>query len=65
MFADWLVATYGKTLLSAGSGILDVGGGRGEVSFELSGKYGLPVTLVDPRESRPTKDMFRRRFVHL
>jgi len=49
VFVDWLVETFGAEALSRGSGVLDVAGGRGDVSFELHTKRGVPCTLVEPR----------------
>lgn len=48
-FAEWLVDTFGVETLNAGSGVLDVAGGRGDVSFELHTKRGIKSTLVEPR----------------
>ena len=48
-FADWLIATFGVEALRTGTGVLDVAGGRGDVSFELHTKRGIPCTLVEPR----------------
>ena len=48
-FAEWLVATFGEETLRRGSGVLDVAGGRGDVSFELHTARGVPCTLVEPR----------------
>jgi hypothetical protein len=52
VFVDWLVETFGVEALSRGSGVLDVAGGRGDVSFELHTKRGVPCTLVEPRERK-------------
>jgi ubiquinone/menaquinone biosynthesis C-methylase UbiE len=49
LFAQWLVDTYGTERLNQGSGVLDVAGGRGALSFELCVKHGVKVTLVEPR----------------
>jgi ubiquinone/menaquinone biosynthesis C-methylase UbiE len=35
MFRLWLLDTYGAALLSEGSGMLDVGAGKGELAFQL------------------------------
>lgn len=45
---DWMVATFGASHLSSGRGVLDVAGGRGDVSFELWNKRKIPCTLIDP-----------------
>ena len=47
IFADWLIATYGKDLLCRGTGLLDVAGGDGATSRHLIAN-GIPVTLLDP-----------------
>ncbi|GAB5032429.1 zinc ccch-type [Nannochloropsis oceanica] len=49
LFADWLVQTYGATTLAEGSGVVDVAGGKGDVSCRLWGEYGIRCTIVDPR----------------
>jgi len=46
----WLLNVFGKAYLSSGSGVLDVAGGKGEVSFELLNLNGVPCTVIDPRE---------------
>jgi len=52
VLGDWLVATVGVPCLSAGRGVLDIAGGRGDVSFELWNKRGIPCTLIDPVRGR-------------
>ncbi len=47
-FVDWLVGEFGVDYLSSGSGVLDVAGGKGGVSFELYNRFGVPCTVVDP-----------------
>lgn len=47
-FAAWLLKTYGEEVLSSGRGVLDVAGGQGDLSWQLSVEYGIPCTLVDP-----------------
>ena len=55
IFVDFLIATYGATALGAGTGVLDVAGGRGDVSFELYCGRSIRSILVDPRPQRPRK----------
>jgi hypothetical protein len=48
IFAEWLVEKFGTEFLSSGSGVLDVAGGKGELSHAL---YDLGVTksiVLDP-----------------
>lgn len=49
VFVEWLVQTYGEEYLKSGSGVVDVAGGRGEVSFELCQRRGIPCSVIDPR----------------
>jgi hypothetical protein len=49
IFRRWLIDEFGLELLSSGSGILDVAGGKGEVAFELVNLNRIPTTVVDPR----------------
>ncbi|CDJ56994.1 hypothetical protein, conserved [Eimeria maxima] len=49
VFGEWLVKTYGVERLRMGSGVVEVGGGRGELAFELAVKYQIPTTIIDPR----------------
>jgi hypothetical protein len=48
IFRRWLVDTYGDALKS-GTGVVDVAGGRGALSFELLNVAGVQSTVVDPR----------------
>jgi hypothetical protein len=59
-FARFLVSTFGREALSEAHGVLDVGGGRGGLSFELHVRHGLPTTLLEPRESISLKSNQRR-----
>ncbi|KAL3915563.1 MAG: hypothetical protein SGPRY_007171 [Prymnesium sp.] len=58
-FVRWLVETFDSSLLA--SGVLDVAGGRGRVSFELHCKKGIPCTLLEPRPLALTSS--QRRFL--
>lgn len=49
VFVEWLVSTYGIDRLRQGTGVVEIAGGRGEVAFELSLKYKIPTTVIDPR----------------
>ena len=45
----WLIDTFGPDLMVSGTGLLDVAGGMGELSFELVNINKLPSTVMDPR----------------
>ncbi|TFJ85530.1 hypothetical protein NSK_003040 [Nannochloropsis salina CCMP1776] len=60
LFADWLVKTYGRERLAAGSGVVDVAGGKGDVSCRLWGKHQIRCTIVDPRETQYRKKVRRQ-----
>eukprot|EP01043_Picozoa_sp_COSAG02_P009202 COSAG02_NODE_308_length_25072_cov_20.906925_16_plen_583_part_00 len=55
LFADFLVAEYGEAMLNSGSGVVDVAGGRGDLSFELHCRRGIRTTLIEPRPQKLTK----------
>jgi hypothetical protein len=48
IFASWLIETFGEEYLREGGGVLDVAGGKGKLSIELSVKGKIPSTVVDP-----------------
>ena len=45
----WLLDTFGREVLRAGGGVLDVAGGKGALAFELANLNGVPATVLDPR----------------
>jgi hypothetical protein len=48
VFAKWLVDKYGVDMLSSGSGVLDVAGGKGELSHALYDLGVKKTILLDP-----------------
>eukprot|EP00929_Paragymnodinium_shiwhaense_P115186 TRINITY_DN83888_c0_g1_i1.p1 TRINITY_DN83888_c0_g1~~TRINITY_DN83888_c0_g1_i1.p1 ORF type:complete len:386 (+),score=45.84 TRINITY_DN83888_c0_g1_i1:241-1398(+) len=50
IFRRWLLDTFGIEMLKAGSGVVDVAGGQGELSFELVNLNDVPCTILDPRQ---------------
>lgn len=59
VFRRFLLDTFGKDTLSEGAGVLDVAGGKGEISFQLLNLNGIKATVVDPRPLQLPQ--FRRR----
>ncbi len=51
----FLLGTYGRDLLSSGSGVLDIAGGKGELAFELVNLNNIPATVVEPRALKLAK----------
>ena len=45
----FLMDTFGQEQLKKGSGVLDIAGGKGELSFELLNLNGIQATVVEPR----------------
>ena len=45
----FLIDTFGREVLGKGSGVLDVAGGKGELSYELVNLNGIASTVVEPR----------------
>jgi hypothetical protein len=54
-FRRWLIDTFGADAMRAGSGVLDIVGGKGELSFELLNLNSVPTTVIDPRVVLLTK----------
>jgi hypothetical protein len=48
LFAQWLIAVYGRERLASGAGVVDVAGGNGELAQQLATEYQIPATVVDP-----------------
>ncbi|ORX44335.1 hypothetical protein BCR36DRAFT_359825 [Piromyces finnis] len=59
VFANWLVEHFGKDYLNSGSGVLDIAGGRGATSFELTIKHKVHSTLLEPRPAKLDKKQMR------
>jgi hypothetical protein len=61
MFVAWLVDTFGEARLRGGTGVLDIAGGRGDVSFELANVCDppFPCLLVEPRPRKLSKPQRR------
>eukprot|EP01064_Diplonema_japonicum_P007975 TRINITY_DN15555_c0_g2_i1.p1 TRINITY_DN15555_c0_g2~~TRINITY_DN15555_c0_g2_i1.p1 ORF type:complete len:465 (+),score=122.88 TRINITY_DN15555_c0_g2_i1:63-1457(+) len=55
IFAEWIIEQYGKEGLKKGTGVLDIAGGNGAVTFEFHVKNNVPCTLVDPRPQKLVK----------
>ncbi|KAG0270151.1 hypothetical protein DFQ27_000070 [Actinomortierella ambigua] len=62
LFCRWLVETFGKDFLNTGTGVLDVAGGRGEISLFLRHMFGVTSTLVEPNV-RPDKPYRRKQLM--
>ena len=56
--AQWLLQKLSVQQLNQGSGVLDVAGGRGELSFHLHMR-GVRATCVDRRAFKPCKAMLK------
>ncbi|KAF9925300.1 hypothetical protein FBU30_004937 [Linnemannia zychae] len=52
IFCRWLVDTFGQEYLNSGSGVLDVAGGKGEISLFLKHMFGVQSTVVEPNTRR-------------
>lgn len=45
----WLMRVFGEEYLASGSGVVEVAGGKGELSFELLNLNGVSSCVWDPR----------------
>lgn len=48
----WLIQQFGGLTQLRKRGVLDIGGGRGELAYELWNKHGIPSCVVDPRATK-------------
>lgn len=56
IFREWLVKTFGAERLREGSGVVDVAGGKGYLSFQLQCTgHDIPTTLIEPRLAKLNK----------
>ena len=60
ILASWIVETFGTERLNSGSGVIDVGGGRGGLTFELQFIHGVKVTLIDTRPFKLSRRQHKR-----
>lgn len=66
VFVDWLLKEFGEEYLRSGTGVVDVAGGRGDISFELCQRRGIPCSVIDPRLPGCAKyNNAQRRFIAL
>ncbi|KAL3667453.1 hypothetical protein V7S43_007675 [Phytophthora oleae] len=49
IFCDWLVESLNGERLAAGTGVVDIAGGKGDIPIQLWIQRGIPTTLIDPR----------------
>lgn len=55
VFRRWLLDTFGRELLSQGSGLMDVAAGKGFLGFELLNIDNIPAFAFEPRDLALTK----------
>lgn len=61
VFTSWLLDTFGADNLKQPGGVLDIAGGKGQLSVELSAMGQIPCTIIDPllRKRLPPKQIKR------
>ncbi|KAF9363593.1 hypothetical protein BGX34_003754 [Mortierella sp. NVP85] len=59
-FAHWLIQTFTREFLNSGSGVLDIAGGRGDLSWELQTRQGVQSTIVEPRPGKGMRKWQRK-----
>lgn len=52
ILAEFIAKTFGAENLQKDRGVMDIGGGKGALSFELIHGYNIPCTVVDPYQRR-------------
>jgi len=50
IFVAWILRTFGQENLRSQGGVIDIAGGNGGLSFDLSVRFGISCTVVDPRD---------------
>ena len=60
VFAAWLIEEFGIAALNEGGGVVDVAGGRGELSLELALSRGVQCTLLEPRHPAKISKAYRK-----
>ncbi|ORZ04186.1 hypothetical protein BCR41DRAFT_363007 [Lobosporangium transversale] len=59
-FAHWLIKTFSREFLNSGTGVLDIAGGRGDLSWELQTRQGIKSTIVEPRRGKGMRKWQRK-----
>ncbi|KAF9432031.1 hypothetical protein BGZ76_011395, partial [Entomortierella beljakovae] len=59
-FAHWLINTFTRDYLNSEHGVLDIAGGRGDLSWELQTRQGIKSTIVEPRPGKGMRKWQRR-----
>ncbi|KAG0014474.1 hypothetical protein BGZ82_001743 [Podila clonocystis] len=59
-FAQWLIQTFTREFLESGSGVLDIAGGRGDLSWELQTRQGVRSTIIEPRAGKGMRKWQRK-----